>query len=55
MKQRIVQLDYLWDNYFSGNLLITFWDYHYAKYMFLTSLVWLIVFRLFLYREVLKF
>ena len=27
---------------FFGNLLITFRHYYYAKYMFLTSLIWLI-------------
>ena len=27
-------LDYLWNNLFFGNFLITFWHYYYAKYVF---------------------
>ena len=34
-----------------GNLLITFWYYYYGKYMFLTSIMKLIIFRFLLYRE----
>ena len=30
--------DFLYNNYFT-NLLITFWDYYYLKYMFLTPLI----------------
>ena len=40
---------------FFCNLLIPFRHYYYAKYMFLTSLMWLIFFTFLLYREVLNF
>ena len=41
---------------FFSNFLITFRHYYYyAKYMFLISVTWLIFFRFFSYREVLKF
>ena len=40
---------------FFGNLLITFWHYYYEKYMFLTSMIQLTIFRCLLYRELLKF
>ena len=40
---------------FFVNLLITCQHYYYAKYMLLASLIWLIFFKLLLYREVLKF
>ena len=32
-------------------LLITFRHFYYGKYMFLTSLIWIIFFRFLLYRE----
>ena len=38
-----------------GNWLITYRHYYYAKYIFRTSLIWLILFRFLSYREVLKF
>ena len=31
--------DYLWENYFFGNLLITFQHYYYVKYIFLVPLL----------------
>ena len=34
--------DYVYNNCFFCNLLITFSNYYYAIYMFLTSLIWLI-------------
>ena len=40
---------------FFENFLITSQNYYYAKYLFLTSLIWLIHLRFLLYRKVLKF
>ena len=38
-----------------ANFLIIFRHYYYAKWMFLTSLTWVIFFKFLLYREILKF
>ena len=39
--------DYLWDNFFFNNLLITLQNYYYIKFMLLTFLRGLIFFRFF--------
>ena len=54
MKERIRHL-IIYRIIFVGDLLITFWHYYYAKYMFLTFLMWLVFSRFLLSREVLKF
>ena len=55
MKKKIGHLFIYGKFIFFGNLLITFRHYYYAKYVFLTSLIWLIFFIFLLHREVLKF
>ena len=39
-------------NVFFWEFIITFWRYYYAKYIFWTSITWLIFFRFLLYRKV---